>query len=411
MPWILSAVALVLALSLWALTLWNQRPRSAAESPAAQVEAPPPKRTPRRARATPPAAVVATQPVDGAAAPDETRIALPIYPPFTQQEAEILFSIGPNEVFDPLCGKLYRPSQRIAVQILEHPERTLEFVINSRSMREEAEPAAQKPRLRVLVAGDSQAEGACRNDESFAALAKAGLKRRELSQSRRLGTSFDPNSIEVLNACKGGHSFFSYLGVLEKHLDLSPDVFVVAVNGGNDFDEALSIWHFLQRSERPPGRESYHEQVEAATRVYRGALGQALLSVKYFDVNPGQKSVAVAAAKQVFDHIRALCDERGIRLLVIYLPPRQDVEADNPQMRLDSLLEALQSPREALLSTSEMADGLLNHLQAAGIETIDLRVPFRLAAEPLYWKADWQLNLAGHRLVTQHLLPALNTSR
>ena len=404
LPWILTAIALGLALSLWALKGRHSTPPP--QSVRKQPEAMPAVQEPTAVRPGG-EAVVAALPT-----PPENRIQLPIYPRFTEQDANALFSIGPNEVFDPLCGKRYKPNQRIPVRLVEHPDRAIEFVINGRSMREDEEPRIQRPRVRVLVAGDAQAEGVCSNSESFANLVEAGLKRRALTQSRKRGERFDPDSIEVLNAGKGGYTFHGYLGVLERNLDLRPDTFVVAVNGGNDFVEALPIWHHYSRAgTRPPGAESYAELVEAATAIYRGALGQGLLTVKYFDVHPEQKSVAVAAAVQVFDHMQALCRERGIRLIVLYLPPRHDIETDNPQLRLASLLEALRLQRSALANTNEMADRLLAQLAAAGIETIDLRVAFRAAAESLYWKADWSLNLAGHRIVTQALLPVLSAER
>ena len=400
LPWVLVAIATVMTLALFALTRGSEH--AADQTVTLRKGGPLPAWSPGPDRPAPAETLT----------PAGEPIKIPIYPPWSEADAEALFAISAIEMFDPYCGKLYKPSQHFTVPFFEHPDQQIEFVINSRSMREDTDPLPGKPLLRILVAGDSHTEGVCKNSESFANQTEGGLRRRALTQSRKRGEEFDLNSIEVLNAGKGGYSFFNYLGVLERNLDLAPDIFVVAIYGGNDFEESLSAWHYyFNEGKRPAGVEFYAEEVKAAEQVYRGALSQSMLSVKYFDVHPEQKAIAIEAGAQVFEQTKALCLERGIRLLVLYLPPRQDIEPGNPQLRLEGLLKALNLKPEALENTQEMAGALLKRLAALGIETIDMRPAFRQAAESLYWKADWHINLAGHRVIAGALIDALSEPR
>lgn len=333
---------------------------------------------------------------------------IPIYPPWTHEQVERMFSIGDAEIFDPLCGTLYAPSQTIRIPFAEYPGGELAMVVNSRSMREDDEPRARKPALRVLVTGDSHTDGVCANHESFSNLLEAALRRRAHAQADEAGQRFDDESIEVLNAGKGGHTFYNYLGTLQRNLDLAPDTFVVTVYGGNDFYEALPIWHFLNNEGRlPRGDARYTKQVDAAIAIEPPSLSQGLSSVKYFATFPAQREVAVRAGHEVLERTQALCDERGIRFVVAYLPPRQDVERASRNPRLEPLLQALELPPSELASTSAMADDLITRLRGDGIEVIDLREGLAAMRRSPYWQTDWHLNLAGHRLVSQALLESL----
>lgn len=333
---------------------------------------------------------------------------IPIYPPWTREQVEQIFRLGSAEIFDPLCATLYAPSQTIRFKFDEYPGGELAMVVNARSMREDDEPSARKPVLRVLVTGDSHTDGVCANHESFSNLLEAALRRRARTQADAAGQRFDDASIEVLNAGKGGHTFYNYLGTLQRHLDLAPDTFVVTVYGGNDFFEALPVWHFLNNEGRlPRGDARYTQQVEDAVAIEPPCASQGLSSVKYFATFPAQCEVAVRAGHEVLERTQALCDERGIRFVVAYLPPRQDVERGSRNPKLEPVLQALELAPSALASTSAMADDLLARLRSDGIEVVDLRAGLAAMRRSPYWNSDWHLNLAGHRLVSQALLEAL----
>jgi len=396
LPWVLFGIAAFFVLLLLALTR-----RASGDGDTVVLKAagamPAWKPGPDWATATPPALH----------AGEAMRI--PRYPPWTERQASYLFVPGDNEKFDPYCGKLWKPNIHFTVVFPEHPAKIIHFDTNSLSMREDTDPLPSKPALRVLVSGDSHTDGVCNNPESFANLTEAWLRTRAEIQAKAHGQSFDPSSIEVLNAGKGTHSFFNYLGVLERNLDLKPDVFVVNIYGGNDFEEVLTPWHFyFNKGKRPPGAAKYEDEINAAVRVRKPALAQAMISVKYFDANPDQKAVAVQAAGDVFVQIQALCRERGIRLIVMYLPPWQDVEPDKPEVRLKPLLAALKVGPKALGSTDEMADQLLARLSDLGIENVDLRPTFRAAPKSAYWNTDWHINLLGHQLIARVLTKVLS---
>jgi hypothetical protein len=397
LPWLLFGLAVVLSGLLYAIS--HRTPHSTGDTVKLKIGKTIPAWTPGPgwASATPPARR------EGEA------IRIPIYPPWTEKVGKALFAPSSVEMIDPYAGKIYKPNQQFAQDFPEHPDKHFTYVINSRSMREDDEPRVEKPALRVLVSGDSHTDGVCKNSESFANLTEAALRERARAESVKSGVSFDPTSIEVLNAGKGSHTFYNYLGTLERHLDLQPDVFVVAVYGGNDFEEVLSIWHYYNnQGRRPAGAPIYGDQINAAVAIKQPALSQSLGSVKYFATYPEQKQIAVKAAIEVFTQIRDLCRERGIRLITLYIPGRPDVEPLNPDLNLRKLMRALELQPAALASTDEMADQLLAGLATLEIEAIDLRPAFKAAGRSLYWSTDWHINLEGHKVVAEHLIKALS---
>ena len=75
-------------------------------------------------------------------------------------------------------------------------------------MREDGEPSAVKPDLRLLVAGASNVEGMCANAESATNVLEAALRER-----------LPGKTVEALNAGVGSSSFYNYLPVLERYRD------------------------------------------------------------------------------------------------------------------------------------------------------------------------------------------------
>ncbi|HTF87648.1 MAG TPA: SGNH/GDSL hydrolase family protein [Planctomycetota bacterium] len=334
------------------------------------------------------------------------RVSLPFYPPFTDEQSAALFVRTRGEVFDPLCGDIWQPNVDSKIPFAEYPGGAFAVKTNSFGMREDTEPAAQRPAVRILVTGDSHTDGVCANAESYSNLLEGLLRDRAASEAKLRGEQLDPASIEVLNTGKGAYSFYNYLGVLERFVDLAPAVFIVGVYGGNDFEEALSVWHFyFNAGKRPRGMPVYAEEVKAASAINKGAVAQGLASVRYFSTYPEQLEIANRAASEVLDNMQALCLERGIRLIVVYIPSWMEVAPDDPALRLDEMLTALGLTRADLESTTRMADAMLAHLAQRGVESLDLRSSFAAATEPLYWKLDCHLGLSGNRLVARELAP------
>lgn len=335
-------------------------------------------------------------------------LTLPLYPPWTEKQAKSLFIIGPKEIYDPLCGKIWQPSVRFFQPFAEYPGGKIEFVINSRAVREDDELRAEKPLLRVLVAGDSHTDGVCENPLSFANQCEAALIRRARDEAKTRGEHFDPKWIDVINGGKGTHTFFSYLGTLERLLDVDPDVFVVTVYGGNDFEEISWQWHARGNDGPSPGGVSkFQRQLKAAEKIQPLAMSQSLVSIKFFEAYPNERAIVLRAASEVMEKIQALCRERGIKLIVLYLPSRPEVEPHHPDARVPELLAAFQLDETALETTRKLANRFLGRMAELGIEAIDLRPVFQASEQSAYWNQDWHISLVGQRLVASVLARAL----
>lgn len=313
--------------------------------------------------------------------------------PIPPEDAEKLFGIREREydVFDPHCYFVKKPNQRGQREFPEHPAGVLERTTNSLGLRGSAEPAAATPDLRILVTGDSHTEGVCRDDETFAARLEA-----------RLRAAHPGRSIEVLNAARGGYCCFQYLGSLERLLALAPDVLVVGLYGGNDFEEILTLHHYFQGTQRPPS-EPYRAQREAAIGVNGAAVGQALNGCRYFAEYPQEIDSSLQATRDCCGELVALCLRHSIQPVFVYLPPITDVET-RFSSRLKQAIEVLGLTASDLRVHDRMADSLLTFLRQHGLDVLDMRPAFRAAPEPLYWKGELHMNLAAQELVTETLL-------
>jgi lysophospholipase L1-like esterase len=298
---------------------------------------------------------------------------------------------------DPLQGFKRKPSHEQRFVFAEHAGGGFLIRTNALSLREDAEPAAQRPDLRVLVAGDSHTDGACDNAESFANLLEADL-----------GAADPRRAIEVLNAGMGSSSFYNYLGTFERLLSLEPHVFLVVVYGGNDWGEALAPWHHYHRSERPSAGGDYDARLDAGLAVHGGwgrqAISQSHNQYLYFQREPAQAELALRAALSVTAEIQRRCDAHGIEFCIAYLPPLVDVQRDVLQPHVDALDRALGLDADALAITERLAERYLAWCAAQRIRTLDLGPVLRAHAnEPLYWLADLHLSVRGHQVVADAL--------
>ncbi|MFT5154323.1 MAG: hypothetical protein ACI841_004330, partial [Planctomycetota bacterium] len=132
--------------------------------------------------------------------------------------------------WDPLSYFGYPPNFDQVVEFSAHPDGRYRVKTNSLGMRRDSEPSPTKPDTRILVAGDSHADGVGTNAENFTTLLE-GMFNEDAG----------PVVTEVLNACRGGGTPYTYLGTLEKFVDLKPDVFLVWFTGSNDFVDMLFL--------------------------------------------------------------------------------------------------------------------------------------------------------------------------
>ena len=322
----------------------------------------------------------------------------PIFPP----SSFVRWPVGPDVVsryfeidtalteFDPYSYFRHRGGIESPRKWGEHPEQRWVLRTNSLGMRMDREPASTPPDLRVLVVGDSHTDGVCNNAEGYPALLEAALTR-------------PGRSAEVLNAAKGGHSFYNYLGTLERFLPLAPDVLVVCVYGGNDFEELLTWHHYFHQTERPPGAALYREAIAAAQAVAKPALSQAGVAVKYFKTQPSQIEAALQTARDLTAEIAITCQRFGVRPVFCYLPAVSQVQWEQYEPVLEQLTTALEVERSDFEVLDHIADSWLAYARASGLDVLDLRTAFRASAEPLYWEHDHHISLAGQALVASEL--------
>lgn len=315
--------------------------------------------------------------------------------PVEESTARRLFVMHKNSfAFDPEVYFRYRPGMDERIGWPEHPDGAFLRRTNSLGLREDSDEDFRDADLRLLVTGDSHTDGVCNNSESFPSLLEDELE-----------AAVPGRRVVALNTGVVGYSFYNYLGVLEEALagahGARPDVFVVAVYGGNDFLEALRPQHHFRGTHLPPRRSSYWDRIEQAKRVSTTALAQGLNQVAYFVEQPDQVEVALEAARAVLGEIVKRCREHDIRLCIVHIPPAFELPLEGTRPGLQKALDVLEiQPGDVDLS-ARLEQVMAGHLEALGVDYIDLRERFLSSGESCYWRSDLHLDLSGHRLVAE----------
>jgi hypothetical protein len=313
------------------------------------------------------------------------------------EDAKKLFAVlMRGSRYDPWCYHSHKPNLRLEVQWAEHPRHQWTYRTNSIGLREDDEVRSEQPDLRVLVTGDSHSDGFCDNADSYSNRLEASLARR-----------FPKTSVEVLNAADLAYSFYSYLGVLEKFLYLKPNVFVVAVHGGNDFQEVLLPYRYFARLPLPQALIDDGKRVHAAGKdeIFVPASYQGLLSIAYFRHHPEEKAVALRAAVQVFSEMKRTCTENGIVLICVYLPSPIEIERNRLSDIILPSMRALGLQDGDIETHAEIGRTLMREIAAMGIVVLDTTAALHDAAGPCFWRQDLHLNLIGHETIARSLEP------
>ena len=311
-----------------------------------------------------------------------------------------LWNAKPGYSYEPVVGTRRDPHDSGHRFFREHPAGGWRWRTNSRGFRGGAEPAPTPPDLRVLVAGDSQTEGLCGDDETWASLLAARLREARPGES-----------IEVWNAGMGGTNPYTYLGMLERHgPELSPDVFVAVFYGGNDLRAVMPMQRYFHRRASIPWREEREEVERRLAELPRGLLFADLWQPAYFHAAPEDAEVAVGIWAAIALEMRRRCDELGARLLLVYFPTPHDAQPDlfaGERARVRELLGDLELDLD---QDERLADAWIALLAEHDLPVLDLRPALRAATEPLFWRSDYHLNLAGQRVVADALLPAFEAA-
>lgn len=312
--------------------------------------------------------------------------------PLDAKTAKVFFSFVGRGKFDPYLYYTHEISLDTMFDFAEHPAGKFRIQTNSLGMREANEVRNDVPGLRILVTGDSHTDGVCGNDESFSSLLEIDLTRAG-------------KDVEVLNCATFGYSFYQYLATLEHYLYLKPNVFVVAVYGGNDFYGMLSLQRYFHRRAAPKiANPQVYDQIKAIDpKRASGIAAQELTQVRYFKDNPEDVDVSVATAASIADEIARLGKEHAIEVIFVYLPPAYRAQPDFTKDDLARFLAPCGFVAEDLAVSDRIANRFIAFLEERGTKIVDMRPRMRESKERLYWVEDQHLNLAGHRLVADEL--------
>jgi lysophospholipase L1-like esterase len=263
---------------------------------------------------------------------------------------------------------------------------------NEHGFREDA-PTQQVPHgPRVVVIGDSHTFGLVNNDESFA-------NRLEARLAPRL-----PGGAEVINAATTGTGPFEHLASLGEQLDLHPDLVLLVICTGNDFSNAMAYSDFFTKRAWPRLPVDARERFEAARGKAREVMAQGLSQAFDFSCRPENADVGLQATVAVVERMADLCRERGARFLVALLPTKEDVDTDDLPRRRDLVTTLMMSPTDIALNRT-VALALRDALAQRGIDVLDLLPALQGRGQPLYWRSDYHLGLAGHEAVAEALEP------
>jgi hypothetical protein len=222
---------------------------------------------------------------------------------------------------------------------------TWTFVTNSRGFRDTREFAYEKPAgtLRVLALGDSHTQGyEVRQEATYSAVIERYLRRHGVKA-------------EVMNAGVSGYSTAEALALLENEgYKYQPDVVVLGFYA-NDFEDNLKAALFgldggklveRSRSHLPgvkiqnaiygvPGVKWLGENSYLYSMAFNGVWAHFKSALSVRSANAGEFEYAVATKKgysaeevglaaALVERMRAFCEARGIRFIVVDIPRTGD---------------------------------------------------------------------------------------
>lgn len=309
--------------------------------------------------------------------------------PIDEELARELFGLDhPYNRYDPDAYYTHEPDLDAERAFKEHPEGAWRMRTNSVGMRRDSEPSTSPPSLRVLVVGDSHVDGICNNSENLCAIAEA-----------RLESEHPGATVEVLNGARGGHSPWNYLGVIEKHLALKPDVVVVTFFGGNDFTDVLLLGHAFEGT-RPRGLmpESKERREEALSKS-RYVLGQGYGTLLFFKDRPLELDFSFDVSRRILEKISRTCSDAGAELLLMYLPSPLSLPFEHAP-RGEPVIRALLGFEEADLALPLTIQArLFSVAEGLGITTLDLTPTLTECRDACFWETDLHLSVTGHERV------------
>lgn len=341
----------------------------------------------------------------------------------------------------------------------EHPDGFLELKRNQAGLRRDREVSLElTPGVgRVLVLGDSHAEGLVAQRETFSSLMEeAGPEGEFLTR--------DGNRVmtwEVLNgAFRRSSPFQQWVAYDRAYRAFEPDQVIVAFYVGNDLADLLRTSdrvHLIrdaaegwverepevasnatedrpglgERIKRPLRRYSaiyralteirwlrksvvsvtgspYRNRLEEAAFLEPGWVWQAANQVVYFREHPEDAATALEQLEWIWTRMRDDVRGSGGRLTLVVIPAAMQIHPEAwPERRetVERVLELTGSDWEML---DRQTTAVLELAERLGLECLDMAEALRAAAREnpearFYYGRDQHLNAAGHQVVARTL--------
>lgn len=300
---------------------------------------------------------------------------------------------------DSLAGHFHKPNVVREFEWKEHPMGKIIMQTNNLGLRNDGdtERGKEKNQFRVIVTGDSHTDGVLNNNESVAFFLEEGLN--NLLPTRKN---------EVLNAGNGYFGPQNYLGVYYKYQSFNPDMFIVTIYTGNDFLDAIRIEAENERLTVPERPKDYYDKLWEVDGLYSGFTGQYLNQLKFFDTFQEYRDTALLITQKSLLKIKDLCLQYNTQFMVVLLPTKIDTEPQTDIVRIDEVFALMNYNESQLNKNREMVLSLEKWLQQNEITFIDLQSSYSNANEELFWKSDYHVNIAGHKLMANEILTSIS---
>lgn len=307
------------------------------------------------------------------------------YPAVVREK--VLYELHPDLYLRP------RANLDIELPLPDHPHGRIRARTNSLGMRNEREPGAGSPDLRVLVTGALNAYGVVDGHESTAGV-----------MERRLKNASPEASVEVLNAACGSYNFYNFVAMLEAARPLAPDVFVVLAYTGDDFFGGVKQWRFFRGlGPAKEGRYDGRRLLESDSPFERNLLGLEIGQVAYALNNPEDFNLALCVACSAVVEMQRIAESTGTTLVFACLPPPLTGQPDRMRKSREKVEALLDFPPDAIDLSDRIGDRWIEFLRGRELEVCDLRDQFRGHDEPLYFEDDGHANVAAHALMGERL--------
>ena len=313
---------------------------------------------------------------------------------------------GPSRFqYDPVAWVVLKPnSVGKPIEWPEHPSGHIKQDTNNMGFREDEPTTVEKHGYRILVTGDSHTDGAVCNSESYANVLEALL-------DRALDPSGATAPVEVINAGVGGTGPHNYLAMVQKYLDLQPDVVIAGLYVGNDFMNALMQSDFFTKRKTRGRDADYRAKYNAAVEAYPDLPQQGYNQPYLFKYCEGDAELALDKTVEVFEGIARVCADHHMRFVALVIPCKADVDGDDDKARIEGMMKLLELSPEDFAVNRWLAEHFVERLRDKGIDVLDPTQAMIDEPTPLYWRKDHHLSTAGHafvaRLLFQHLREAV----